>query len=132
MNDATKSKPQPQSPPDFWKHRRVFVTGATGMVGYWLGEATSLAAGAQVTALVRDPDPQAGFYSSGDYQQVSLVQGRIEDFWSLERALNENEVDTVFHPRRRSRLWASRTGIRCRLLRRTSAGLTTCSKPAAA
>ncbi len=95
MNVETKGKPQ-APPADFWKHRRVFVTGATGMVGYWLVKDL-LAAGAQVTALVRDPDPQAGFYSSGDYQQVSLVQGRIEDFWSLERALNENEVDTVFH-----------------------------------
>ena len=81
---------------DFWRNRRVFVTGATGMVGYWLVKDL-LAAGAQVSALVRDPDPQAGFYSSGDYQQVSLVQGRVEDFWNLERALNEQEVDTVFH-----------------------------------
>ena len=80
----------------FWHDRRVFVTGATGMVGFWLVKDL-LAAGARVIALVRDPDPQAGFYRSGDYRQVSLVQGNVEDFASLERALNDHEVDTVFH-----------------------------------
>ena len=81
---------------NFWRDRRVFVTGATGMVGFWLVKDL-LGAGARVIALVRDPDPQAGFFSSGDYRQVSLVQGNVEDFSSLERALNEHEVDTVFH-----------------------------------
>ena len=81
---------------DFWRHRRVFVTGATGMVGYWLVKDL-IAAGARVVCLVRDPDPQSGFYRSGDYQKVSLVQGDVEDFASLERAINDHEVETVFH-----------------------------------
>src|SRR5437764_9133330 len=80
----------------FWNDRRVFVTGATGMVGFWLVKDL-LAAGARVIALVRDPDPQSGFFRSGGYRQVSLVPGNIEDFASLARALNEHEVDTVFH-----------------------------------
>jgi CDP-glucose 4,6-dehydratase len=67
----------------FWRDRRVFVTGATGMVGYRLVKDL-LASGACVTALVRDPDPQSGFYRSGDYRSTSLVQGNVEDFASLE------------------------------------------------
>ena len=81
---------------NFWRDRRVFVTGATGLVGYWLVKDL-IASGARVIALVRDPDPQSGFFRSGDYRQTSLVQGNVEDFSSLERALNENEADTVFH-----------------------------------
>jgi CDP-glucose 4,6-dehydratase len=81
---------------NFWADRRVFVTGATGMVGYWLVKDL-LASGARVVALVRDPDPQSGFFRSGDYKQASLVQGNIEEFSTLERALNDHEVDTVFH-----------------------------------
>src|SRR6201994_4416928 len=81
---------------NFWNDRRVFVTGATGMVGFWLVKDL-LAAGARVIALVGGPDPAAGFFRSGDYRQVSLVQGNIEDFASMERALNDHEVDTVFH-----------------------------------
>jgi CDP-glucose 4,6-dehydratase len=81
---------------EFWRDRRVFVTGATGMVGYWLVKDL-LAAGARVVALVRDPDPQSGFFRSGDYRQTSLVQGNVEDYASLERALNDHEIETVFH-----------------------------------
>ena len=66
------------------------------MVGYWLVKDL-IAAGARVVCLVRDPDPQSGFYRSADYQKVSLVQGDVEQFASLERAINDHEVDTVFH-----------------------------------
>ena len=85
-------------PPEnnFWRDRRVFVTGATGMVGYWVVKDL-IAAGARVVALVRDPDPQAGFFRSDDYLRTSLMKGDVEDFASLERALNDHEVDTVFH-----------------------------------
>ena len=81
---------------NFWRDRRVLVTGATGMVGYWLVKDL-LAEGARVVALVRDPDPQSGFYRSGDYRRTSIVQGSIEDFATMERAINENEIDTLFH-----------------------------------
>ncbi len=80
----------------FWCDRRVFVTGATGMVGSWLVRSL-LDVRARVIALVRDPDPQSDFYRNGDYRRVAIVQGRIEDFESIERALNKHEVDTVFH-----------------------------------
>jgi CDP-glucose 4,6-dehydratase len=80
----------------FWRDRRVLVTGATGVVGAWLVKAL-LDRGAAVTALVRDPDPQSEFYRSGDYQRCSIVSGQLEDFWTLERAINEREIQTVFH-----------------------------------
>jgi len=80
----------------FWRDRRVLVTGATGVVGAWLVKAL-LDRGAAVTALVRDPDPQSEFYRSGDDRRCSIVSGRLEDFWTLERAINEREIQTVFH-----------------------------------
>lgn len=79
-----------------WQERRVLVTGATGIVGSWLVKDL-LARGARVVALVRDPDPQSEFYRSGDERRTSVVQGRLEDFWTLERTINEHEIDTVFH-----------------------------------
>lgn len=79
-----------------WSDRRVLVTGATGLVGSWLVKAL-LAVNARVIALVRDPDPQSEFYRAGDYRHCSIVHGRLEDFWTLERAINENEIDTIFH-----------------------------------
>jgi CDP-glucose 4,6-dehydratase len=81
---------------NFWSDKRVFVTGATGLVGSWLVKAL-LESGARVTALVRDTDPQSEFYRSGDYLRTSIASGQLEDYETLERAINENEVDTVFH-----------------------------------
>ena len=80
----------------FWADRRVFVTGATGMVGSWLVKDL-LARGAHVVALVLDADPRSELYRSGDVERVSVVNGNLEDFRTLERALNAFEVDTVFH-----------------------------------
>jgi CDP-glucose 4,6-dehydratase len=82
--------------PAFWAGRRVLVTGATGMVGSWLVKEL-LARDADVVAFVRDPDPQTEFYRSGDYQRTAIVQGRLEDYWALERAISEHAVDTVVH-----------------------------------
>jgi len=80
----------------FWSGRRVFVTGATGLVGAWLVKSL-LAEGAYVVTLIRDADPQSELFRSGDYKQTAAVHGRLEDFSALERAINEHEIDTVFH-----------------------------------
>ena len=80
----------------FWKDRRVFVTGATGMVGAWLVKDL-IARGAYVVALVLDTDPKSELYRSGDVNRISVVNWNLEDFRTLERAINAFEVDTVFH-----------------------------------
>jgi CDP-glucose 4,6-dehydratase len=79
-----------------WTDRRVFVTGATGIVGSWLVRRL-LDEGAQVIALVRDWDPQTQLVRSGDIMRVSVVNGRLEEYDTIERAINEHEADTVFH-----------------------------------
>ncbi len=81
---------------NFWSDKRVFVTGATGLVGAWLVKAL-LAAGAQVLALVRDADPQSELFRSGDIRRITVVNGCVEDFATIERAVNDYEPDTVFH-----------------------------------
>lgn len=80
----------------FWSGKRVFVTGGTGMVGAWLVKEL-LAEGAYVVALVRDADPQSELFRSRAIEKVSVVSGALEDLWALERAINEHEIDTVFH-----------------------------------
>ena len=80
----------------FWSDKRVLVTGATGMVGSWLVKEL-LAQGAYVVALVRDADPQSELFRSQAIKKVAVVNGALEDLWTLEHAINEHEVDTVFH-----------------------------------
>ncbi len=80
----------------FWEERRVLVTGATGVVGAWLVKEL-LARGACVVAFVRDVDPHSELYRSRDIDRVAVVNGALEEFGSVERAVNEHEVETVFH-----------------------------------
>lgn len=85
-----------EAPGDFWKDRKVFVTGATGIVGAWLVRAL-IQRRAEVVALVRDADPQSELYRTGDIHRIAVISGCLEDFQTLERAINEHEVETVFH-----------------------------------
>jgi CDP-glucose 4,6-dehydratase len=79
-----------------WAGRRVFVSGATGIIGSWLVKAL-LDEGAQVVALVLDADPQSELFRSGDVDRVSVVNGALENFRALERGIAGQDVDSVFH-----------------------------------
>jgi len=75
---------------------RVLITGATGLVGSWLVKEL-LKRESLVVALVRDIDYQTEFYRSGDYLQTAIVNGSLENFSTIDRAINEYKIDTVFH-----------------------------------
>lgn len=80
----------------FWKNRRVFVTGASGLLGSWMVDEL-LARGANVTCLLRDWVPLSRLVTSGLIARTNVVHGQLEDAGILLRALNEYEIDTVFH-----------------------------------
>jgi CDP-glucose 4,6-dehydratase len=80
----------------FWRNRNVLVTGCTGFLGWWLTREL-VNQGAQVVGLIRDVVPKSPFYQKGIDRQISAVHGRVEDYDAVERAINEYEVDTVFH-----------------------------------
>ncbi len=80
----------------FWKDRNVFVSGASGLLGSALTEAL-YARGANVVALMRDWTPASLLVSSGLARRISLVHGELQDYDVMLRALNEYEIDTVFH-----------------------------------
>lgn len=80
----------------FWKNRSVFVTGSTGLLGCWIVEEL-VKRGANVTCLVRDWVPRSKLLEQGLVSRVNVVHGELEDLQLLSRALNEYEIDTVFH-----------------------------------
>ncbi len=80
----------------FWSNRNAFVTGATGLLGSWLTEEL-LRRGANVTVLVRDWVPDSRAVQSGVLAKSRVVRGELEDYQTLLRALNEYEIDSVFH-----------------------------------
>jgi CDP-glucose 4,6-dehydratase len=80
----------------FWRDRRVFVTGCTGVVG----SATVrelVAREAHVVGLVRDQVARSELVRSGLDRQIDLVRGSVEDETILRRTVAEYEVETVIH-----------------------------------
>ena len=79
-----------------WDRRNVLVTGCTGLLGSCLTQRL-LEAGAHVIGLVRDSVPQSNFHRYGLESRVVVVRGSVEDYFTVERTLNEYEIDTIFH-----------------------------------
>ena len=80
----------------FWTNRTAFITGATGFVGAHIARHL-LAQGARVVCLQRDA-ARANPLDLVDLRgRVTVVNGALEDFALLERALNEYEIEAVFH-----------------------------------
>ena len=81
--------------PAFWADRRVFVTGSSGFLGSWMVKELNRL-GATTIGLRRDLSHRFG---SDDPEIVPqfTVQGALEDYETVLRAINEHEADTVLH-----------------------------------
>ena len=80
-----------------WQERNVFVTGGTGLLGSWLVERLLELGAGTVVCLVRDLVPRSRLTGSDLERRVVTVRGDLEDLPLLTRAINEYEIDTVFH-----------------------------------
>ncbi len=81
---------------NFWKGKNVFITGCTGLLGSWLTKAL-VERGANVIGLIRDLVPNSNLNWSGFNKKITTIRGELEDYVLLERALNEYEIDSVYH-----------------------------------
>lgn len=79
-----------------WHGKRVLVTGATGLLGPTLIE-TLLAQKAEIVALVRETVPSSLFYSNHLFTRCTTEQGDLLDYDQIERIINEQEIEVVFH-----------------------------------
>ena len=80
----------------YWRYKKVFVTGCTGLMGSWLTKRL-VEEGASVVGLIRDWVPESNLILNGTIQNVTTVRGEIEDAALLSRILHEYEIETVFH-----------------------------------
>ena len=80
----------------YWKNRNVLVTGANGFLGSWISKRL-VEEGANVICFIRDALPKSFFQLSGTVDKVVIAHGALEDYFSVERVLNEFEVDFCFH-----------------------------------
>lgn len=81
--------------PAFWAGRNVFVTGCSGFLGSWtVKELRRL--GAHTVGLVRDRNRRFGEDDPAIIPDM-IVEGALEQYEVVLRAINEHECDTVLH-----------------------------------
>ncbi len=80
----------------YWQGKNVLVTGCTGLLGSWLTRSL-VDFGANVVGLVRDMTANSNLCKFGLGDKINTVRGSLEDYFVLERSINEYEVDTAFH-----------------------------------
>ena len=82
---------------EFYRGKRVFVTGHTGFKGSWLCKILSVA-GAKVTGYSLTPPTDPDLFSlSGVEKDIVSVIGDVRDLASLKKAYDEARPEIVLH-----------------------------------
>lgn len=82
---------------NFYKDKRVFVTGHTGFKGAWLCKMLSNV-GAVVTGYSLEPPTSPSLFEIADIaQDVTSVIGDIRDYAALKKAFDEAQPEIVLH-----------------------------------
>ena len=80
---------------DFWKNRRVLVTGHEGFLGAWLAK-TLIEKGARVVGLDLVKN-RKDVVLDGYRSQIVGLRGDIADIKTVRRILNRYQPQTIFH-----------------------------------
>lgn len=80
----------------FWKDRKVFVTGSTGLLGYWLIQYL-LKYEADIIVLVRNEASFKKRFAGIAIENITIVTGEIINAKLIQSTLKKYEIDTVFH-----------------------------------
>lgn len=81
---------------EFYRDKRVFVTGHTGFKGAWLCSLLHMA-GAEVTGFALPPQELSLFNIAGIEQKIRSVYGDVRDLDALFSAFSQAEPEIVFH-----------------------------------
>lgn len=84
--------------PEWWKCKRVLITGATGFIGSALADVLR-SFGCEVAAIVRSTDFSRPFFRTegGALLRTRLFTGDIRDYQTCLRAFVQFEPEVVFH-----------------------------------
>ena len=81
---------------EYWKNRKVFITGINGFVGSNLAKKLSLN-GALVYGLVRNSNLKTFLYYEGINKRVTLINGELNNLSLIKRIIGEEKIQDIFH-----------------------------------
>ncbi len=81
----------------FWRDRRVLITGHTGFKGAWLS-AVLLEAGARVTGFALEPATEPNLFTLlGLEREIDARVGDVRDLEAFRRVIRTTEPEYLFH-----------------------------------
>ena len=81
---------------NYWKDKNVLVTGASGFIGSSVAKEL-VERGAKVVTIIRDIKNQNSIDALGIKDKITILIGNLIDLETVERSMNEYEIDTCFH-----------------------------------
>ena len=82
---------------DFYKGKRVLVTGHTGFKGTWLCRMLLLA-GAEVTGYSLPPEDKCNLFQLAEIEEnICSVMGDVRDLAHLNQVFDQHQPEIVFH-----------------------------------
>jgi len=82
---------------DFYKNKKVFITGHTGFKGSWLTKILTMS-GAEVTGFSQLPNTNPSLFDIINIKEnTNSIIGDIRDLESLKKELCNSKPDIVFH-----------------------------------
>lgn len=81
---------------NFWKNRRVLITGANGFLAGWIAKDL-IERGAELTALVYQKNSISVFETEKLNKQSDVIYTDILDLRSMKRIIKDHRIQTVFH-----------------------------------
>ena len=81
---------------EYWKDKRVLITGVGGFVGSNLAEEL-VDRGALVVGIIKNHIPNSNLSYTKTDRRIKKVFGDLTNFEIVDRAMNEYKIDTVFH-----------------------------------
>ena len=81
---------------EFWKNKRVFITGYEGFLGSWLTK-TLLAQKANIIGLDILTRRKKTILSRKELAGIKIIKGSVENFSLISKIVKENKVEFIFH-----------------------------------